>query len=342
MQPRYSLLRNICINWRRKKREFIGLCCIWCFKDKGNYLVRVEADKLILYLMVRKDGKRGILTMKDKIVIVTGANSGMGLATAATLADRGAVVVMLCRNEQRGREALQILSENAERKLELMLCDLGDFSSIRAFTYEFRGKYGKLDILVNNAGFISLDRQLTKDGLERQFGVNHVGHFLLTMELVDLIPKGGRIVNVASGAHKTGNIHFEDIHLTRHFNVIKAYSQSKLANVLFTRELARRLKSREILVNCCHPGAVATNIGISRDTGFGKTITGMLKPFFQTPEEGAGTAIYLASSEEVSGITGEYFYKCRIAKSSKRSKDMELANRLFTFTEELVGTKYPL
>lgn len=274
--------------------------------------------------------------LNGKIAIVTGANSGMGMATTKALADMGATVVMLCRSEKRGKEALHILKDKPDRKLELMICDLGDFSSIETFADAFRAKYKKLDILVNNAGFISLDRQTTVDGLERQFGVNHVGHFLLTMKLIDLFPNGGRIVNVASGAHKTGNIHFDDINLTKHFNVIKAYSQSKLANVLFTRELAVRLKDRGIIVNCCHPGAVATNIGISRDTGFGKTITGMLKPFFQTPEQGARTAIYLATSKEVEGITGEYFYKCKIARSSKRSKDMDLAKRLFDFSEQLV------
>ena len=276
-------------------------------------------------------------TLTGKIAIVTGANSGMGMDTTAALADMGATVVMLCRNEKRGKEALELLKQRAERQLDLMLCDLGDFASIRNFADAFRKKYEKLDILVNNAGFISLDRQITKDGLERQFGVNHMGHFILTMKLVDIIPDGGRIVNVASGAHKTGKIHFEDINLSKGFNVIKAYSQSKLANVLFTRELARRLQEKKILVNCCHPGAVATNIGVSRDTGFGKTITGMLKPFFQTPEKGARTAIYLASDENIDGITGEYFYRCRVAKSSKRSKDKELAKRLFAFSEELAG-----
>lgn len=279
-------------------------------------------------------------TLNGKIAIVTGANSGMGMATAAALADMGATVVMLCRNEKRGMEALHILSEKTERKLELMICDLGDFSSIKIFADAFRAKYKRMDILVNNAGFISLDRQTTIDGLERQFGVNHVGHFLLTMKLIDLLPKGGRIINVASGAHKTGKIHFEDINLTKRFDVIKAYSQSKLANVLFTRELAHRLKSKGITVNCCHPGAVATNIGISRETGFGKTITGLLKPFFQTPEQGARTAIWLASAKEVGGITGAYFYQCKIAKSSKRSKDRNLAKRLFEFSEQLVGCKY--
>ena len=275
--------------------------------------------------------------MQNKTAIVTGANSGMGMATVRALSDMGAKVIMLCRSEKRGTEALEKLSSEKYRDLELILCDLGNYDSIRAFANIVRRGYGHIDILVNNAGFISLDRQETEEGIERQFGINHVGHFLLTMSLLDLLREGGRIVNVASGAHKTGKIHFDDINLTKGFNVIKAYSQSKLANVLFTRELARRVKDRGITVNCCHPGAVATNIGIDRDTGFGKTVTGLLKPFFQTPEQGARTAIFLASDDSVSDITGEYFYKCRIAKSSRRSKDMELAKKLFEFSEELVG-----
>lgn len=278
--------------------------------------------------------------LEHKIAVVTGANSGMGMATTAALSDQGAVVVMLCRNENRGKAALRrLLEENRQRRLELILCDLGDYSSIRTCVEQIKVRYDRIDILVNNAGFISLDRQVTKEGLERQFGVNHVGHFLLTVSLVDRMDRGSRIVNVASGAHKTGRIHFDDINLTRGFNVIKAYSQSKLANVLFTRELALRLEDQGITVNCCHPGAVATNIGIDRDTGFGKTITGLLKPFFQTPEEGAGTAVYLAMDDSVSRISGEYFYKCRIARSSKRSKDMEVARRLYEFSEELTGIR---
>ena len=274
--------------------------------------------------------------LQGKVAIVTGANSGMGMATTAALADKGAKVIMLCRNEERGKEALKQLSENKERQLELILCDLGDYDSIRSFARQVRAEYDRIDILVNNAGFISLDRQFTKEGLERQFGINHIGHFLLTMLLLKKMGEGSRIVNVASGAHKTGKIHFDDINLSKNFNVITAYSQSKLANVLFTRELARRVKDRGITVNCCHPGAVATNIGIDRETGFGKTITGMLKPFFQTPEEGARTAIFLASDESVKDITGEYFYKCKIAKSSKLSKDMRLAKQLFSFSRKLI------
>lgn len=271
-----------------------------------------------------------------KTAIVTGANSGMGMATASALLDEGATVVMLCRSEKRGKEAYNELTKDGNSRTYLILCDLGDYGSIRNFVKQAKASFTRIDILVNNAGFISLDRQETKEGLERQFGINHVGHFLLTTELLDMMGEGSRIVNVASGAHKTGKIHFDDINLHKGFNVIKAYSQSKLANVLFTRELARRVKDRGITVNCCHPGAVATNIGIDRDTGFGRTVTRLLKPFFQTPAQGASTAIFLATDESVKDITGEYFYKCKIAKSSKRSKDMELAKRLFEFSEQLV------
>jgi len=263
----------------------------------------------------------------------------MGMATVEALSDKGAKVIMLCRNEERGKEAVLKLTQEKPRELDLILCDLGDFDSVRSFAATVKGKYDHIDILVNNAGFISLDRQETKEGLEKQFGINHIGHFLLTKELLGLMGKGSRIVNVASGAHKTGRIHFEDINLKKGFNVIKAYSQSKLANVLFTRELARRVAKMGITVNCCHPGAVATNIGIDRETGFGRTLTGLLKPFFQTPAEGARTAIYLASDESVANITGGYFYKCRIAKSSKSSKNMKTAGKLFKLSEKLVGVK---
>ena len=275
-------------------------------------------------------------TLKGRTAIVTGANSGMGLATTEALSDRGATVIMLYRSEERGRAAIAALKKEKERDLDLMVYDLGDYASIREFAGRVKEKYRQIDILVNNAGFISLDRQETKEGVERQFGINHLGHFLLTTQLLDLMKPGSRIVVVASGAHKVGRIHFDDINLRRHFNVITAYSQSKLANVLFTRELARRLKKRRITVNCCHPGAVATNIGIDRETGFGKTITGLLKPFFQTPAEGARTAIYLAVSDEVRNITGGYFYRCRIATSSKRSKSRKLAKRLFVLSEKMV------
>ncbi|MCR5722016.1 MAG: SDR family NAD(P)-dependent oxidoreductase, partial [Lachnospiraceae bacterium] len=177
--------------------------------------------------------------LTNKLALVTGANSGKGMATVEALSDAGARVVMLCRSEARGREAFEKLTAGKDREIQLMLCDLGDYESIRSFAAEFKKKFNKLDILVNNAGFISLDRQETREGVERQFGINHLGHFLLTTELMELMGEGSRVVVVASGAHKAGKIHFDDINLTRGYNVVKAYGQSKLANVLFTRELAR-------------------------------------------------------------------------------------------------------
>lgn len=270
------------------------------------------------------------------LAIITGANSGMGRATVAAMADRGYDVIMLCRNEKRGQEAYDALkSEKPERNIELMLCDLGNLKSIRSFVREFQNKNRTLDVLINNAGFISLDRQLTDDGFERQFGINHLGHFALTEQLIPFMKEGSRIVVVASGAHKAGKIHFDDIGLEKGYNVVKAYGQSKLANVLYTRELAVRLTERGITVNCCHPGAVATNMGVSRDTGFGKTITGMLKPFFLTPEEGARTAVFLATDPSVQHISGEYFYKCEVAKSSAASKDMETAAKLYELSKKM-------
>ena len=280
--------------------------------------------------------EKGMSDLKNKIAIVTGANSGMGMATVEVLSDKGATVIMLCRSEERGRKAVSALTREKDRDLDLMICDLGDFASIRDFVRRVKEKYPRIDILVNNAGFISLDRQETSNGIERQFGINHLGHFLLTTLLLDWMRAGSRIVNVASGAHKVGKIHFDDINLRHGYNVVKAYSQSKLANVLFTRELAARLKGRGITVNCCHPGAVATNMGVDRETGFGKTVTGLLKPFFLTPAQGAATAIYLASDDAVAHISGGYFYKCRIAKSSRQSKSRKTARRLYELSEELV------
>lgn len=277
---------------------------------------------------------------KKKTALVTGANSGMGKATVAALADQGYQVIMLCRSRERGEAALRELQEVESRDLSLMLCNLASLENIRQFTEEFKEKYDELDVLVNNAGVISLNRRETEDGLEEQFGVNHIGHFLLTLRLLDRMKQGGRIVVVASGAHKIGRIHFNDYNLKYGFNVVTAYSQSKLANILFARELAERLRDRGITVNCCHPGAVATSMGIDRNTGFGKTLVGLLKPYFITPEMGASTAIYLATSPDVAKITGKYFYRCWMSKTSKAAKSKKDAKRLFELSEKLTGEKF--
>lgn len=276
--------------------------------------------------------------MMKKIALVTGANSGLGKASATELARRGYHVVMLCRSEQRGREALQEILSKSGGSAELLLADLGDMASVARFCEAYISKYDRLDLLVNCAGVITLDRRETKDGFELQFGVNHIGHYLLTRNLLPTITRtpGARIIVVSSGAHKIGKMDFDQLDMKRGYSAFAAYGRSKLCNILFTRELARRLEGTGVTVNSMHPGAVASNIGIDRDTGFGKTVMRLLRPFFQTPEKAAETLIYLATSDEVSEVTGQYYYRLQPAKISKRASDDELARKLWEVSEEIV------
>lgn len=282
--------------------------------------------------------------MEGKRVLVTGANSGMGLATSVALARMGAEIVMVCRSESRGQEALlRAKQESGSDQISLMLCDLGSLDSIRRFGEAFNQQYDRLDVLINNAGVITLKRQETEDGFERMLGVNHLGHFLLTGLLFDKLKAApqARIVNVSSGAHKAGRIDWDDPHLKNGFNVMKGYGQSKLANIWFTIELAERLKGTGITVNCLHPGAVGTQIGVDRSTGFGKTILKLLSYVFLTPEKGSETSIYLASGPDVIGVTGKYFYKKKITDTSALAADREQAKRLWEWSEEQVQFQWP-
>ncbi|MDF2613312.1 MAG: short-chain dehydrogenase [Clostridia bacterium] len=276
---------------------------------------------------------------ENKIVLITGGSAGMGKAAASELMRLGYFVIILARNKERGEKALaEIKSESKSNLADLMLCDLASQASIRRFVSQFKEKYKRLDVLINNAGVILPSRHETNDGFELQFAVNHLGHFLLTNLLLDTIKNSSpaRIINVSSGAHKAGKIHFDDLNLKKNYNLIKSYSQSKLANILFTYELADRLKDRGVTVNTLHPGAVATQMGINRTTGFGTLITSMLKPFFKSPAEGASTTVYLATSNEVQNITGKYFYNKKPIPSSKLSYDKELAKRLWQVSEKMV------
>lgn len=277
-----------------------------------------------------------------KIAIVTGANSGMGLATSIALARQNIHVIMLCRNPGKGEQALAEAKQKSDSgNIELMLCDLSSLADIRRFCDEFKSKYSKLDILLNNAGVVNLKRQETKEGFESMLGVNHLGHFLLTNLLLDQIKAApqGRIVVVSSGAHKWGKVDFNDPYFKRGYTVVKGYGRSKLANVLFTRGLARRLKNTNATVNSLHPGAVATNLGVDRSTGFGKNFIKLLVPFFRTAEEGAKTAIYLATSQEVEKTSGLYFYNEKEAPIAKLAKDEDLVERFWLWSEREVGLK---
>ncbi|AIQ62923.1 short-chain dehydrogenase [Paenibacillus stellifer] len=278
--------------------------------------------------------------MHEQIAIVTGASAGMGLATTIELARRGIRVVMACRSRQRGEAALEEAKlRSGSSKLELMLCDLGSLASIRSFAAEFKAKYPVLDILINNAGVVAVKRQLTEDGFEQDFGVNHLGHFLLTHLLLEPIKAAerGRIVVVASGAYKVGALHLDDPTLSRGFNPAKAYGRSKLANILFARELAERLKGTRVTVNSLHPGAVGTSLGVNRDNGFGKGVMKLLSHFFLTPEQGADTAVYLATAPELAETTGRYFYRRKVKELTPRAESREEAGRLWEFSLRAVG-----
>lgn len=276
--------------------------------------------------------------MNKKVALVTGANAGMGRATAAALAGKGMHVVMLCRDQARGEAALAaVKAQSGSDDVVLMLCDLADMASIRSFCDAFHAQYSRLDVLVNNAGVMCLRRQETTDGLERHFGINHIGHFLLTNLLLDTLTPAARIVVVGSSAHKIGRIDFDDLAMQKGYSIASGYSRSKLCNMLFTRELARRLSGTGITVNCVHPGAVASSIAINRRTGFGGTITRALGWLVQSPEEGAQTAIYVATSDACAGITGKYFAKCKPARASKASMDEALAKRLWDVSMEITG-----
>lgn len=278
-----------------------------------------------------------------KTVLVTGANSGMGLVTSIELANRGYYVVMACRDTERGRIALEeARKQSGSSHLELRKLDLASLESIRNFAMLFRNSFNSLDVLVNNAGVLAVKRMVTTDGFESMMGVNHLGHFLLTNLLLDPLRNAqqGRIVTVSSSAHKSGSINFDDPHLIRKYSIVKGYAQSKLANILFTLMLSERLNGSNVTANCLDPGPVSTNIGVSRSNRFwGELFHSILKPFVSNPIKGAQTAIYLATSSEVDRVTGQYFHKQKISKPSAAARDKRLASELWEWSEREVGLR---
>lgn len=275
--------------------------------------------------------------MTGKICIVTGANSGIGRETARGLAARGATVVLACRNQQKGEAALAELQASTKNEaLHLMLVDLADKASIRNMATAFRQQFGQLDLLVNNAGAFIPTRQTSVDGFELTFATNHLAYFLLTHLLLDLLvaTPGSRVVNVSSDAHRGGAIHFDDLQLAQGYGGYKAYAQSKLANILFSNELARRLGTTTPTVNSLHPGVVATNFG-SGKPGFFSFFFRMFSPFFLSPETGARTSLYLATSPEVAGVTGKYFDRSKLRKPSVAALNAETAARLYQISASL-------
>ena len=277
--------------------------------------------------------------MTAKICLITGANRGIGKATALALARMGARVVMVCRNPSLGEAARdEIIAASGSEAVDLLIADLASQAAVRGLARAFAERYDALHVLVNNAGVILKDRSVTPDGLETTFAVNHLAPFLLTDLLLDLLKAGApsRIVNVSSIAHRWANIDFDDLGGEKQYSMGRAYYQSKLANVLFTYELARQLDGMEVTTNALEPGIVATDIFRER-TGFRRLLTALYHPFMLSSEQGAETVIYLAASPEVEGVTGRYFKKKADVKSSKRSCDSALARRLWEVSAELTG-----
>jgi retinol dehydrogenase 12 len=282
---------------------------------------------------------RGKACLKGKTCLVTGATSGIGQATARALAEKGAQVIIVGRNPAKCSATVsQIRQQTGNPAVEYLLADLSSQSAVRQLAEQFKSRYRQLHVLVNNAGAIFLQRQVTVDGIEMTLGLNHLSYFLLTHLLLDTIQASvpARIVNVASLAHKRARINFDDLQGIKRYNAMRAYGQSKLGNVLFTYELARRLSGTHVTVNALHPGLVGT--GFAANNGSLVRLAMRLYGFVAlSPEQGARTSIYLATSPEVDGVTGKYFVECRAVPSSPLSYDTAVAGRLWQVSAEMTA-----
>ncbi|MCI5057037.1 MAG: SDR family oxidoreductase [Flavobacteriales bacterium] len=277
-------------------------------------------------------------SMKDKTVIITGGNAGIGRATAEALARKGAQVTIIGRSEEKLKTAVsEIQSKTQNENISYLVGDLASFESVKRLISQINAKHDEIDVLINNAGVFYTFFTQTTDGFETQFQVNHLSHFLLTQSILDRVKDGGRIINLTSRAHRRFKSTFEDLRFENNYDGLKVYSQSKLANILYTYELSERLKTRNITVNCIHPGGVATNIAMNNSKGFYRFIWKIVFPTLNTIEKGAETSVYLASSNDVKDISGEYFADCKVQKASEWSKNLELRKKLWDLSCELTG-----
>ena len=280
-------------------------------------------------------------SLKGKTVVITGGNTGIGKETAVDLAKRGAKVIIGCRNMEKGKAALKEIQERSENKnVFLEKLDLASLDSVRKFADSILNSEPRLDILINNAGVMMCPYQKTEDGFEMQFGTNHLGHFLLTMLLLDRLKRSApsRIITLSSLGHQFAynGMNFDDINSEKHYNSWDAYFRSKLANALFTRELSKRLEGTHVTANTVHPGGVNTELGrhsIVSSVLFSPIVWYLTK----TPEQGAQTSIYCAVSEEMEGVSGKYLSDCAFKEPSKNAQDDEAARKLWDLSMKFVG-----
>ncbi|QQS34943.1 MAG: SDR family oxidoreductase [Ignavibacteriales bacterium] len=281
--------------------------------------------------------------MKNKICIVTGANTGIGKATAAGLASLGAEVIMICRNKEKGEEAKrQIIKQTKNELVHLLVADLSSMNEIKKLSEEIHNKFSKIDVLINNAGIILHQRQVTVDGYEYQFAANYLSNVLLIHLLMDLLLKASpsRIINVSSGAHRGVGINFNDLHSEKDYQYLRVYSMTKLSQILFTYKLAKELNGTGITVNALSPGVVATNL-LSDFQGKPRALGFIHKLKNDNPEKGAETPLYLATSDEVKNISGKYFANKKVEETSMSSYDQNTTDRLWNESLKLCGiTKF--
>ncbi len=278
-------------------------------------------------------------SMQGKTCVITGANTGIGKAAAEALASLGAQLVIVCRDRDKGERARADISSAAQRggrggSVELRIADLSSQSEIRAVARDILRAHPRIDVLVNNAGLALKRRELTVDGIERTFAVNYLAYFMLANLLLPGLraAKSARIINVASGAHASGKLEFDNLQGERSYSNVRMYAASKLEDVMFTYVLARRLAGSGITVNTLHPGVVATEIW--RQVAILRALSSW---FMISPEKGARTTVYLAASPEVDGVTGEYFDKCQPARTTRLSHDEKLQEQLWTTSVALTG-----
>jgi NAD(P)-dependent dehydrogenase (short-subunit alcohol dehydrogenase family) len=279
--------------------------------------------------------------MKGKTCLVTGASSGIGWETALGLAKLGARVVITGRDEARTRAAAESIQKASGGALvDYLLADLSSLAEVRRLAAEVRRLYPKLDVLVNNAGGIFMTREVTKDGFEHTWALNHLAYVLLTQELLGTLKNSApaRIVNVASLAHRNGRMDFADLQGEKSFSGMAIYARTKLANIMFTYALARRLQGTGVTANCLHPGVIASGFGLN-NTGWMKTLVKIMQPFLISSAEGALTSIYLASSPDVADVSGKYFVKCKPAVSTPASRDEAAQEKLWQLSLEQCGIK---
>ena len=277
--------------------------------------------------------------IKNKNVLITGATSGIGEATAIDLAKKGANIFFIARNNLKAQNLSDKIEFISGKRPKFFIADLASLKNIKESALEFISLDIPLHVLLNNAGLINNNRKETVDGFEEVFSINHLAYFYLTHLLLEKLKEGtpSRIINVSSGAHAfVKGFNFDDVNSLKEYKPFKVYGYSKLANILFTKKLSQVLENENIIVNCLHPGVVGTGFGQNNGV-FSKILFNLSKPFMRSSEKGAETSIYLCSSPDVSDVSGQYFYNCKIAKTTTWANNQEDADRLWNLSKELTG-----